>query len=50
MGGYCALEIMKQVPDRVTRLALLDTSARADASERLDIRRELIEHVRSGNF
>ena len=45
MGGYCAIEIMKQVPDRVTRLALLDTSARANAPERLDIRRELIEHV-----
>lgn len=50
MGGYCALEIMKQVPDRVVRLALLDTSARADPPERLDIRRGLIERVRGGSF
>jgi pimeloyl-ACP methyl ester carboxylesterase len=28
MGGYIAFEIMRQAPDRVTRLALLDTSAK----------------------
>ena len=33
MGGYVALEIMRQAPDRVQGLALLDTSARADVSE-----------------
>lgn len=27
MGGYIAFEIMRQAPERVTRLALLDTSA-----------------------
>src|ERR1700719_3970360 len=30
MGGYIALEIMRQAPARVTKLALLDTSARAE--------------------
>lgn len=30
MGGYCALEIMRQAPHRVERLALIDTSARDD--------------------
>ncbi len=50
MGGYCALEIMRQAPDRVNRLALLDTSARADPPERVDMRRKLIERVRSGEF
>jgi pimeloyl-ACP methyl ester carboxylesterase len=30
MGGYIALEIMRIAPQRVTRLALLDTSARPD--------------------
>ena len=30
MGGYVALEIVRQAPERVTRLALLDTQARAD--------------------
>ena len=34
MGGYLAQEVMRQAPERVTRLALLDTSARADTLER----------------
>lgn len=33
LGGYVALEIMRQAPQRVLALALLDTSARADSSE-----------------
>ncbi len=34
MGGYLAFEIMRQAPDRVTRLALLDTAAKPDTPER----------------
>lgn len=30
LGGYVALEIMRQAPERVTRLALLDVSARPE--------------------
>ena len=30
MGGYVAMEIMRQAPQRVTRFALLDTLARPD--------------------
>lgn len=33
MGGYCALEIVRQAPERVTALALIDTSARPDTPE-----------------
>jgi pimeloyl-ACP methyl ester carboxylesterase len=33
MGGYIAFEILRQAPDRVARLALLDTGARADTPE-----------------
>jgi len=33
LGGYVALEIMRRAPERVTRLALLDTAARAEAGE-----------------
>ena len=33
MGGYAAQEIIRQAPERVERLALLDTSARADSPE-----------------
>jgi pimeloyl-ACP methyl ester carboxylesterase len=42
MGGYIAFEILRQAPDRVTRLALLDTSARADPPERRQHRLHLI--------
>lgn len=43
MGGYVALEIMRQARDRVTRLALLDTNARADTKEQKDTRLRLID-------
>src|SRR5690606_26426918 len=33
MGGYIALDIMRQAPERVDRLALLDTTARPDSEE-----------------
>jgi pimeloyl-ACP methyl ester carboxylesterase len=42
MGGYIAYEIVRQAPERVTRLALLDTGSRADAPERRARRLELI--------
>src|SRR5579859_7528316 len=32
-GGYIAFEIVRQAADRVIKLALLDTSARADTPE-----------------
>jgi pimeloyl-ACP methyl ester carboxylesterase len=42
MGGYIAYEIICRAADRVTRLALLDTGARADAPERRPQRLRLI--------
>ena len=50
MGGYVALEIMRQAPERVTRLALFDTSARPDSPERAARRRADIEAVAAGRF
>lgn len=50
MGGYVALEIMRQAPERVTRLALLDTGARADTDEQKRRRRGLLSLSRSGQF
>jgi pimeloyl-ACP methyl ester carboxylesterase len=38
MGGYIAFEVMRQAPERVARLALLDTAARADTPEATAIR------------
>lgn len=34
MGGYIAFEIMRRAPERVTKLALLNTAAKADTPER----------------
>ena len=50
MGGYVAFEIMRQAPERVTHLALLDTSARADDDARRETRRKGIEMVGQGKF
>lgn len=50
MGGYVALEIMRQAPERVTRLALFDTSARADTPEQGERRRALLALAKSGKF
>ncbi|MCC7275771.1 MAG: alpha/beta fold hydrolase [Alphaproteobacteria bacterium] len=50
MGGYIAQEIMRRAPERVTRLALLDTSARRDTEEQGRRRRGLIELAGQGQF
>jgi pimeloyl-ACP methyl ester carboxylesterase len=50
MGGYIAFELLRQAPERVARLALLDTTARADAAEQSVRRAELIELARSGRY
>ncbi len=42
MGGYVALEVMRQAPERVTALALLDTSARPDTPQATEGRRAAI--------
>ena len=38
MGGYIAFEILRQAPQRVLKLALLDTTARADTPEQKERR------------
>lgn len=50
MGGYVAQEIMRQAPHRVLRLALLDTSARADSDEQRARRRGLLALAGKGHF
>jgi len=42
MGGYVALEIMRQAPERVSRIALLDTRARPDSPDETERRRTLM--------
>jgi pimeloyl-ACP methyl ester carboxylesterase len=50
MGGYIALEIMRQAPARIAKLALLDTSARPEAPEQTVRREHLIALAESGRF
>ena len=50
MGGYVAFEIMRQAPERVTHLALLDTSARPDDGARKQTRRGGMAAVQEGRF
>jgi pimeloyl-ACP methyl ester carboxylesterase len=50
MGGYIALETMRQAPERVARLALLDTNALADSAERKQLREKQIAMAQSGRF
>lgn len=42
MGGYVALEVMRQAPERVMALALLNTNARSDSPESTANRRRLM--------
>lgn len=50
MGGYVAFEILRQAPDRVRRLALINTTARSDPPEKIKLRQELIDLARTGQF
>jgi pimeloyl-ACP methyl ester carboxylesterase len=50
MGGYVAQAIMREAPGRVERLALLDTSPRADTQEQTARRLGLMELAEKGEF
>jgi pimeloyl-ACP methyl ester carboxylesterase len=50
MGGYIAFAILRKAPDRVARLALLDTSARADAPQQSERRLALIALAQGSRF
>lgn len=42
MGGYISFQIVRLAPERVTRLALLDTGSHPDTPERSEARRQLV--------
>ncbi len=50
MGGYIAFEIMRQAPQRVAKLALINTQARPDTPEATARRRGQIAAVEAGGF
>ena len=50
LGGYVAQEVMRQAPERVERLALIATNARADSEEQARNRAALIKLADIGKF
>lgn len=50
MGGYIAMQVALRAPERVSRLALLDTNARADTPEQTERRRVLLQLTKKGGF
>ena len=50
MGGYSCFELARQAPDRIERLALLDTTARPDTPELTQRRHAQIALARRGRL
>jgi pimeloyl-ACP methyl ester carboxylesterase len=50
MGGYIAFEIMRQAPERVAKLALINTQARPDTPETSERRRGQIKRAEAGEY
>ncbi len=50
MGGYIAFAMLRQAPERITKLALLDTSARPDTAEQSAGREKFIAMAQAGKL
>jgi pimeloyl-ACP methyl ester carboxylesterase len=50
MGGYVAFEIMRQAPERVIKLCLLNTAARPDTADQRERRQLLLMMSHKGQF
>jgi pimeloyl-ACP methyl ester carboxylesterase len=50
MGGYISLEMMRLAPERVSKLALMDTTARPDSPEQTKVRNDQIALARNGGY
>jgi pimeloyl-ACP methyl ester carboxylesterase len=50
MGGYVAFAIVREAPERVALLALLDTSARPDTPEQTERRHSMMELAEGARF
>ena len=50
LGGYIAFEIMRQAPERVAKLALINTQARPDTPEGTANRRLQMAAAQSGHY
>jgi pimeloyl-ACP methyl ester carboxylesterase len=50
LGGYISFEIVRQAPERVVKLALLDTSARPESPAQTERRAKAIAKVKAGGL
>jgi pimeloyl-ACP methyl ester carboxylesterase len=50
MGGIVAMQMAIMAPEKIKRLALLDTNCKADAPERFEIRNVQMEKVKAGKL
>ena len=50
LGGYVALEIMRQAPERVSRLALLNASARPETAQGVERRKAAASTAERGGY
>lgn len=50
MGGWLCLEVMRTAPSRVSRLCLLNTTARRDSEEKKSSRQKMILKSEKGQF
>lgn len=50
MGGWLCLEIMRAAPSRVSKLCLLNTTARSDSEEKRARRQAMVQKVERGQF
>ncbi|ARG97237.1 alpha/beta fold hydrolase [Legionella micdadei] len=50
MGGWLALELAYAAPERITKLCLLNTSAKGDPPEKSKDRLRMVEAVKQGEF
>lgn len=50
MGGYIAMAILRAAPERVAKVALLDTGPRADTPQQSENRKRQIDVALSGRF
>lgn len=48
MGGFVALEVLHKAPERLRRVALLDTHASADTPEVVAWRKNVVQQARAG--
>ena len=50
MGGYICFELWRQAPERIAKLALLDTQARPDGPPASDVRMRMIQLASEGRL